>query len=68
MNPEEFCFIEEAAKILGVNKNTLRGWDKRGIFVTYRHPINSYRMYKRTELEEFLKKLQESKKNVGTKL
>jgi len=42
--------IAEAAVLLGVSQVTLRRWDKAGKFTPHRHPINAYRLYKRTEV------------------
>ncbi len=47
--------INEAAKILNVSKETLRRWDKTGKFKSYRNPINNYRVYDRSEVENLLK-------------
>ena len=47
--------INEASKILGVSKLTLRNWDKSGKLVAYRHPINNYRVYKSEDIEQILK-------------
>lgn len=51
---KEFLNIKEAAKALGVSALTLRNWDKSGKFTASRHPINNYRVYRRTEVEMFL--------------
>jgi len=50
--------IAEAAKIIGVNKETLRRWDKSGKFPSSRHPINNYRVYSREAVLSFVKELQ----------
>jgi len=62
-NFSEYLSIDEAAKILGVNKMTLRRWDNSGKLKSYRHPINKYRLYKREELERLLNSVEESKDN-----
>lgn len=46
--------IAEAAELLGVSVNTLRNWGKAGKMVEHRHPINNYRLYKQSDLEELL--------------
>ena len=51
---KEFLNIKEAAKALGVSALTLRNWDKTGKFTASRHPINNYRVYRRSEVEMFL--------------
>lgn len=50
--------IAEAAEIIGVNKETLRRWDKSGKFPSSRHPINNYRVYSSEKLESLVKELQ----------
>jgi DNA-binding transcriptional MerR regulator len=47
----DFVRIKEAAAILGVHQNTLRNWGRAGKIVEYRHPINGYRLYRKSELE-----------------
>ena len=55
MNIKDYATIKEAAELLGVDKITLRRWDKAGKLKPYRHPINSYRLYKRSDIEQILK-------------
>lgn len=57
----KFIQIKEAAEILGVSKLTLRNWDKRGKLVTYRHPINNYRIYKTEDIHRLLENLKSTK-------
>lgn len=47
--------IKDAAELLGVDKTTLRRWDKAGKLKPYRHPLNKYRLYKKADLEQLLK-------------
>ena len=49
--------IKEAAEYLKVTGQTLRNWDKAGKLVPHRHPMNNYRLYKKSELERLLKKI-----------
>ncbi len=55
---EKLYSIAEAAKIIGVNKETLRRWDKNGKFKSFRHPINNYRVYPVERVNSFVKELQ----------
>ena len=55
MNIKDYATIKEAAELLGVDKTTLRRWDKAGKLKPYRRPINSYRLYKRSDIEQILK-------------
>jgi excisionase family DNA binding protein len=55
-NFEEYLTVKEAAKVLGVAILTLHRWDVSGKLKARRHPINHYRLYKKSELERLLKK------------
>jgi excisionase family DNA binding protein len=48
--------IKEAAEYLGVSPNTLRNWGAAGKVAEHRHPVNNYRLYKKTDLDELLRK------------
>jgi len=50
MSDEIYFSIKEAAEILGVTPLTLRNWDNSGRFPANRHPMNNYRVYKRSAL------------------
>jgi excisionase family DNA binding protein len=56
-----FVQVHEAAEILGVAPNTVRKWGATGKIPEYRHPANSYRLYKREDLEQFLQRLEASR-------
>lgn len=47
--------IKEAAEFLGVAPNTLRNWGRDGKISEHRHPMNNYRLYKKTELTKLLR-------------
>jgi DNA (cytosine-5)-methyltransferase 1 len=51
---QDYLQIKAAATFLGVSVNTLRNWERAGKLATYRHPINSYRLYKKVDLETLL--------------
>lgn len=55
---EKFYTISEAAEILNVNKETLRRWDRNGKFKSTRHPINNYRVYPSSKVNQLVKELQ----------
>ena len=52
--------VQEAADILGVAPNTIRSWGATGKIPEYRHPANSYRLYKRSDLEQVIRQIEES--------
>ena len=54
MNIKDYITIKEAAEMLGVDKTTLRRWDKAGKLTPYRHPMNRYRLYKKSEIQTIL--------------
>ncbi|OHB10916.1 MAG: hypothetical protein A3G05_02085 [Candidatus Zambryskibacteria bacterium RIFCSPLOWO2_12_FULL_45_14] len=54
MTKEIYFSIKEAAEILGVSPLTLRNWDKSGKFPAQRHPMNNYRVYKLSALEDVI--------------
>lgn len=63
---KKYFSIKETAKILGVTPLTLRNWDKKGKLKAYRNPINNYRLYKKEDIELFLRKIEN--KDSRTKL
>jgi len=56
-NLKHYITVKEAAEILGVAPLTLRRWDKAGKLKPYRNPVNDYRLYRKSELKLFLKKI-----------
>lgn len=50
-----YLTVKHAAKILGVNPETLRRWDNIGKLKTKRHPINNYRIYDPAEVDALRK-------------
>lgn len=67
---DDFYNIREAAEIIGVNKETLRRWDKTGKFPSSRNPINNYRVYTAEQINSFVKelKLEYNSENKNQKL
>lgn len=55
---KDFLTIKEAADLLGVSTETLRNWDRGRKLVPVRHPVNRYRLYRKSDLDELLKSLQ----------
>ncbi len=53
----DYVLTAEAAEILGVAQNTLRKWAERGDIPMHRNPANAYRLFKRSDLEKFLKQV-----------
>ena len=59
--PKKFLTVKEVAKILAVTPLTVRNWDRKGRLSAYRHPVNNYRLYKITEVEDLMRELEGSK-------
>lgn len=55
---DDFLTVSQAAALLGVSPSTLRNWDRMGKLKATRHPINAYRLYRRSDLDGLLKSLQ----------
>ena len=60
LQQEGFLGVKDAAELLGVSPNTVRAWGADGKIPEYRHPVNSYRLYKREDLEGVLQELEQS--------
>ncbi len=50
----DFMTVGEAAAYLCVSKDSLRRWDQAGKLKARRHPINGYRLYQKSDLDELL--------------
>lgn len=50
----DYLKIKDAADFIGVTPNTLRNWEKEKKLIAYRNPQNSYRLYKKEDLENLL--------------
>jgi DNA (cytosine-5)-methyltransferase 1 len=55
---KEYFTVSEVAYILGVTPLTLRNWDNGGKLRARRNPINNYRVYKRSDVEFFLRRIE----------
>jgi len=54
---DDLLTIGGAASLLGVSVSTLRNWDRGKKLTARRHPINGYRLYRRTELLALVQKI-----------
>lgn len=59
---DEYFRIKEAAEYLGVSQNTLRNWGASGKLPMHRNPVNGYRLFKITDLDQFLLQVEQSSK------
>ncbi|MDD5145369.1 MAG: MerR family DNA-binding transcriptional regulator [Candidatus Pacebacteria bacterium] len=58
MEDKRYLTVKEVAKLLGVTPLTLRNWDKSKKLVALRNPLNNYRLYKASEIEFFVRKIE----------
>ena len=54
---KDYMTVMEAAKILGVNPETLRRWDRAGKLKAKRNPMNNYRLYSVKDIESLEKQI-----------
>lgn len=62
---KKFLTVKAAAAFLGVAPNTIRNWDRDGKIPVYRHPINKYRLFKESDLQSLLRRLEGSRADAG---
>ncbi len=58
MAEKKYVTVNAAAKLLGVTPLTLRNWDKAGKLVALRNPLNNYRIYKKEDIDFFLRRME----------
>jgi len=58
--PKKFLTVKEVSRLLGVTPLTIRNWDQRGKLSAYRNPVNNYRLYKIEDVENLLKRIEQS--------
>lgn len=46
----EYLTLDEASKLIGKSKETLRRWDREGKLSAVREPMSNYRVYRRSQL------------------
>ncbi len=54
-NFKDYLTVKQAGKFVGVTVMTLHRWDVAGKLRALRHPINNYRLYRRSDLVKLLK-------------
>lgn len=62
-----YLTIGRAAEVLGVSAETLRNRDRSGKLKPARHPMNGYRLYRRKDLENILRRMAPARGASGTK-
>jgi len=51
---EDYMTVAEAAEYLGVKKNTVRGWCRRGKLPCHINPVNGFRLFDIKDLRKLL--------------
>ena len=63
----EYLTICEAAALVGVSPMTLRRWDNSGKFRASRNPMNQYRLYRKRDLLDLLRRIEaDTRRDVST--
>ena len=62
---KNFLRVREAAEFLGVSPNTLRNWSRDGKVPVHRNPINGYSLYRKSDLELLLQRINRSATSDG---
>jgi DNA (cytosine-5)-methyltransferase 1 len=58
---DEYVRIQQAAEMLGLSPNTVRKWGALGKIPEFRHPVNAYRLYRRSDLERLIAQVEQSR-------
>lgn len=58
INFRDYLLIKDSAEFLGVSPATLRNWERAGKIPAYRHPINGYRLFRKSDLDALLMRIQ----------
>ncbi|MCA9221585.1 MAG: helix-turn-helix domain-containing protein [Planctomycetales bacterium] len=53
----DYAMTAEAAEILGISQTTLRKWAAKGKIAVHWNPANGYRLFRRADLQLFLKQV-----------
>ena len=57
---ERYLSLKEVSRIIGVTSLTLRNWDKKGLLTAYRNPVNNYRVYRYSDVADFLAEIKKT--------
>jgi DNA (cytosine-5)-methyltransferase 1 len=66
-NFSNYLKVAEAADYLGISPNTLRNWVNAEKIASIRHPMNSYRLFRKEDLDALLKSVAKPQKKVRKK-
>lgn len=59
LNFRDYLTIKDAAELLGLSPNTIRNWEKQKRIKTYKAPWNPRRLYKKSDLMDYLNSIKE---------
>jgi len=57
---DDHACIKDTVACLEVSQNTLRAWAASGKVPVTRNPVNGYRLFRRSDLEQLLQEISES--------
>jgi hypothetical protein len=58
---DEYVRIKQASAMLRLSPNTVRKWGALGKIPEFRHPVNTYRLYRRSDLEKLIAQVEKSR-------
>ena len=58
---DEYVRVKQAAAMLGLSPNTVRKWGALGKIPEFRHPVNTYRLYRLSDLEKLVAQVEQSR-------
>ncbi|MBA2453876.1 MAG: MerR family DNA-binding transcriptional regulator [Chloroflexia bacterium] len=59
-NIRDYLGVKEAAELVGVSPATVRNWERAGKITARRNPMNGYRLFQRSDLEQLLEDIRRS--------
>ena len=62
---KKYLTIKEASDLLSITPQTLRKWEKKGVLVPYRNPVNNYRVYEVEQIEKFIEEMRNERLRRG---
>ena len=58
---DEYVRVKQASAMLGLSPNTVRKWGALGKIPEFRHPVNTYRLYRKSDLEKLIAQVEKSR-------
>ncbi len=61
-NQVNYVQVKQAAELLGVSPNTIRNWGRDSKLPEYRHPLNNYRLFRRSVVAKLVRLLRQPRR------